>query len=97
MEILRLFKQKCAFMHRDSSSQPSNAETNVARSSSGATSPNTKPKRPKSSPAKLASQFHFKFSSEEKERHLDEIREKFEEVGDAKALQLHNQLLDLEK
>lgn len=50
-----------------------------------------------SSPAKLATQFNFKFSSAEKEKHLDEIRERFEEIGDTKTLQLHNQLLDLEK
>ena len=49
-----------------------------------------------SSPAKLASQFTFKFSSEEKEKNLGQIREKFDEINDSKALQLHNQLTSLD-
>nr|XP_009860110.2 coiled-coil domain-containing protein 60-like [Ciona intestinalis] len=54
-------------------------------------------KRPMSSPAKLSSQFLFKFSSDEKEKSLGQIRDRFDEVNDSKALQLHNQLSELEK
>uniref|UniRef100_H2XRH8 Uncharacterized protein n=2 Tax=Ciona intestinalis TaxID=7719 RepID=H2XRH8_CIOIN len=50
-----------------------------------------------SSPAKLSSQFLFKFSSDEKEKSLGQIRDRFDEVNDSKALQLHNQLSELEK
>jgi len=50
-----------------------------------------------SSPAKLSSSFNFKFSSEEKTKKLDRIKEKFSGVNDAKALQLHDQLTELDK
>ena len=85
------------FVFRDSTQTPTSEvlATTPGRPSAGANL--TKAKRPMSSPAKLVSQFNFKFSSDEKEKHLDEMKEKFEEVGDAKALQLHNQLIEMEK
>ncbi|XP_076818045.1 coiled-coil domain-containing protein 60-like [Clavelina lepadiformis] len=95
LSTTRIRPHTAAVARRRDSIQNS-VESGPVRPGSAFLASKPKPKRPMSSPAKLASQFTFKFSSEEKEKNLGQIREKFDEINDSKALQLHNQLTSLD-